>query len=140
MEARLIKWLLRPCFFFFFLQDLLDLLFISVSFDGVKKTTESLLQRDAALLPSLELPCCYKLPPPSPFRMWERAGARALLIVYPLGLMKRCSADFNTFLQCALFLEARRQKKKKKNAEPSAHRSRCDERTCDTRIVQIVCF
>lgn len=68
--------------------------------------------------------------------MWEWAGARTLLIVYPLGLMKRCSADFYTFQQFALFLEARRPK----SAEFSASLTEADAMSehVTHRLVQII--
>lgn len=50
------------------------------------------------------------------------------------GPMKRYSADFNTFLLCALFLRAERESTKilASVTEAAGH---CDERTCDTEAV-----
>lgn len=83
--------------------------------------------------PSLQSPCCYKSPL-FPLSHVEVGPSQNTLIVYTVGLMKRYSADFNTFLLCALFLEAGR-----KSAEFSASvteaAGHCDERTCDTEAI-----
>lgn len=83
--------------------------------------------------PSLQLPCCYK----SPLFPLSHVGvgpSQNTLIVYTVGLMKRYSADFNTFLRCALFLEAGR-KSTECSASVTEAAGHCDERTCDTEAI-----
>lgn len=55
-------------------------------------------------------------------------------IVYTVGLMKRYSADFNTFLLCALFLEAGRNGTEF-SASVTAAAGHYDERTRDMEAI-----
>lgn len=79
---------------------------------------------------SLQLPCCYK-PPLFPLSHVGVGSSQNTWIVYTVGLMKRYSAGFNTFLLCALFLEAGRNGAKF-SASVTAAAGHCDEGTCDT--------
>lgn len=105
-----------------FFLDLLNQHFISVSFDGGKndKSFAAVVLLHFSHSSNRLVATNYL---PSPFRMWEWAGARALLIVYPLGLMKRCSADFthSSSLLCSW-----KHVGKKKSAEFSASVTEAD--------------
>lgn len=52
--------------------------------------------------PSLQLPRCYKSPFISFFSCGRGPEPVLVLFVYTVGLMRRYSADFNTFLMCSL--------------------------------------
>lgn len=56
-------------------------------------------------------------------------------IVYTVGLMKRYSGDFNTFLLCALFLEAGRNRSEFSASAAATAAGYCDKWTCNNEAI-----